>query len=134
MPTPRRKPTPRRNRPAGGPTLLKRMENLAGRLPEVDVEHSGRHAGFLVAGKRFAWFLDDHHGDAMICMCVKVDPEGKETLIDMDPEKYLRPDYISRFGWLSIRLDDRAVDWDEVEQRLLASYRRVAPKRVLRNL
>ena len=114
--------------------LLARAEALVDGLPEITIEHHGGHAGFQVAGRRFAWFLDDHHGDGMICLCVKTDPEEKEILIDLDPEKYLRPAYVSRFGWLSIRLDDRPVDWDELASRLQDSYRRVAPKRLLRQL
>ena len=115
--------------------LLNRAEELAARLPEVSVETNGQHATFLVAEKtKFSWFLNDHHGDGMICICVRVDPEEKENLLDQDPEKYLRPAYVSRFGWMSIRIDQGEVDWDEIEQRLLDSYRRVAPKRLIKRL
>ena len=115
-------------------TLLESTVALARSLPEVKIERNGRHAAFLAADKRFAWFLDDHHGDGMICLCVKIDPEVKETLIDQDPEKYLRPAYVSRFGWMSIRLDSGDVDWDEVADRLTDSYRIAAPKRLVKML
>lgn len=85
--------------------LLEKAAELAEALPQVTIEHRSQHASFLAAGKRFAWFLDDHHGDGMVCLCVKVDPEEKELLLELDPEKYLRPAYVSRFGWLSVRLD-----------------------------
>ena len=114
--------------------LLKRAAALARVLPEVRVERTNEHAAFVVADKKFAWFLDNHHGDGIVCICVKVDPESKEMLIEMDPEKYLRPAYISRFGWLSIRLDLGSIDWAEIEQRLTASYRVVAPKRLVKGI
>ena len=115
--------------------LLDRIESIISDLPEVESNSGGQHASFLVAGsKKFAWFLNDHHGDGMICLCVKADPEEKETLIDMDPTKYLRPAYVSRFGWMSIRLDEGNIDWDEIEQRLCGSYRMAAPKRLLKIL
>lgn len=110
--------------------LLKRSVTFVAALPEVQVERTNEHAAFVVADKKFAWFLNNHHGDGMICICVKVEPELKETLIEMDSEKYLRPAYISRFGWLSIRLDKGSIDWSEIGQRLNDSYRIVAPKRL----
>lgn len=112
--------------------LLKRAAALVSSLPEARVERTNEHAAFVVAEKKFAWFLNNHHGDGMVCICVKVDPEAKEMLIEMDPEKYLRPAYISRFGWLSVRLDAGAIDWVEVGQRLTDSYRVVAPKRLVK--
>ena len=41
---------------------------------------------------------------------------------------------MSRFGWLSIRVDRGAVDWDEIAERLTESYRIVAPKRLVKAL
>ena len=114
--------------------LLKRCAACVASLPEVTIEHTNEHAAFVVADKKFAWFLNNHHGDGIVCICVKVEPELKETLIDMDPAKYLRPAYISRFGWLSIRLDTGAIDWSEIAQRLANSYRIVAPKRLLKSM
>jgi phosphoribosylglycinamide formyltransferase-1 len=113
--------------------LLEKAAKLAESLPQVTIKHESR-ASFLAAGKRFAWFLDDHHGDGMICLCVKTDPEEKEVLIEMDPDKYLRPAYVSRFGWMSIRLDRGRVDWDEIAQRLTDSYRIAAPRRLVKEL
>ncbi len=114
--------------------LLKRSAACVASLPEVTIEHTNEHAAFIVADKKFAWFLNNHHGDGIVCICVKVEPELKETLLDMNPEKYLRPAYISRFGWLSIRLDTGSIDWSEIKQRLTDSYRIVAPKRLLKSL
>lgn len=115
--------------------LLSRCIGVASRLPEVTVGHVNQHASLYAAGsKRFAWFLNDHHGDGMICLCVKIDPEAKENLIDLDPARYLRPAYVSRFGWMSIRIDQGNVDWEEIGHRLMTSYRCVAPKRLVKTL
>ena len=124
--------TPTRGKSTDAEGLLKRASALVSSLSEVRIERTNEHAAFLVADRKFAWFLNDHHGDGMICICVKVDLEAKEMLIEMDPEKYLRPSYISRFGWLSIRLDRASVDWREIAQRLTESYRIVAPKRLVK--
>lgn len=124
--------TPKNQQSVDADELLKRSAALVKSLAEVKIERANEHAAFVVADKKFAWFLNNHHGDGIICICVKVDPEAKETLIEMDPEKYLRPAYISRFGWLSIRLDMGAIDWTEIGQRLIESYRSVAPKRLVK--
>jgi len=126
--------TPKKQNAIDTEKLLKRCAACVASLPEVTIEHTNEHAAFVVADKKFAWFLNNHHGDGIVCICVKVEPELKETLIDMDPAKYLRPAYISRFGWLSIRLDTGAIDWSEIAQRLANSYRIVAPKRLLKSM
>jgi len=122
--------TPKKRNSIDAEELLKRAAALLSSLPEARVERTNEHAAFVVTEKKFAWFLNNHHGDGMVCICVKVDPEAKEMLIDMNPEKYLRPAYISRFGWLSIRLDAGPIDWVEGKQRLTDSYKIVAPKRL----
>ena len=126
--------TPKKQNAIDAGSLLKRCAACVASLPEVAIEPTNEHAAFVVADKKFAWFLDNHHGDGIVCICVKVEPELKETLIDMNPAKYLRPAYISRFGWLSIRLDTGTIDWSEIAQRLANSYRMVAPKRLLKSL
>jgi len=50
---------------------------LARALPEVRVSRTGDHGTFFAAGRKFCWFLNNHHGDGMICVCVKVERELK---------------------------------------------------------
>ena len=71
--------------------LFERTAVLARALPEVRVTRTGDHGTFFAAGRKFCWFLNNHHGDGMVCVCVKVERELKELLIGMDPEKYVRP-------------------------------------------
>ena len=40
------------------------------------------------------------------------------------------PAYIGSKGWVGLRLDVGAVDWEEVEELVTHSYRLVAPKRL----
>ena len=39
-----------------------RVRKICDRFPEVEVR-SGQHHTFLVRGKKFAYYLDNHHGD-----------------------------------------------------------------------
>ena len=114
--------------------ILANLTALTASFPEVTVAQESGHAAFLVRDRKFAWLLNNHHNDGMLCLCVKCDPEEKENLIDLDPEKYLRPAYVSRFGWLSIRLDNKAVDHRELEVRMRQSFRIVAPKKLANSL
>ena len=50
-----------------------------------------------------------------------------------EPERFFRPPYVGPSGWLGVRLD-RDVDWDEVREILADSYRKVAPKLLVRQL
>ena len=53
-------------------------------------------------------------------------------LVKKDPKHFCSPAYMGPRGWLGIRLDTKGVDWKELAARVDASYRLVAPKRLLK--
>jgi phosphoribosylglycinamide formyltransferase-1 len=100
-------------------------------LPEATSDSAtGQHDAYLVRGKKFAYFLDDHHGDGRIALCCRV-PEGENTaLADAEPKRYFLPPYIGPRGWVGYYLDVANVRWDDVERLVEESYLSVAPKRL----
>jgi predicted DNA-binding protein (MmcQ/YjbR family) len=92
-----------------------------------------RHLGFAVRGRRFAYFLDDHHGDGRLALNCKLPPGDMEALVSLDSRRYFVPAYLGARGWLGVYLDLDDVDWDEVARFLVAGYRLVAPKRLARS-
>ncbi len=52
---------------------------------------------------------------------------------EQEPERFYRPPYVGPSGWLGVRLD-RDVDWNEIRLILTDSYRKVAPKALVRQL
>ena len=98
-------------------------------LPEVTIE-GDRHLRFAVRGRTFAYYLEDHHGDGRVAVCAKAPPGDQEALITTDPERFYLPAYLARYGWISLRLDLPTVDWYEVTELVVDSYRLVAPKRL----
>lgn len=106
-----------------------RLVDVCTGLPEV-VAEGDRHIRFAVRGRTFAYYLDDHHGDGRIAVCCKAPPGDQEALIAMDPERFYLPAYLARYGWISLRIDLPAVDWEEVSELVVDSYRLVAPKRL----
>ena len=99
-------------------------------LPEAMMEPAARHATFQVRKHTFAYYLNDHHGDGIISVCCKVLPGDNEALIAAHPAKFYMPAYIGCRGWVALRLDISGLDWKEVAELVVGSYKLVAPNRL----
>jgi phosphoribosylglycinamide formyltransferase-1 len=115
-------------------SALEELTRIAASLPEAQVTTHDRHARLAVRDRTFAWLTDDHHGDGVLAVTVKMAPEEREMLLADAPERFYLPSYLGPRGWVALRLDTPAVDWDEVESVVTGSYRLVAPKRLVREL
>ena len=109
---------------------LSRLTEICLALPEATRQRSGSHADFLVRKKTFAYYLDDHHGDGIVAVTCKVLPGDNSALVAAQPAKFYLPAYIGPEGWVALRLDVGEIDWDEVTELVVGSYRQVAPKRL----
>src|SRR5262252_1408467 len=107
---------------------LRKLTKICLALPEATRETMGKHAGFSVRKKRFAYFLNDHHGDGIVGITRKVLPGDNTALIASDPGRFYMPAYVGSRGWVGLRLDLGEVDWEEVEELMTHSYRLAAPK------
>lgn len=113
---------------------LARLRTICLALPDAAEKIShGAHAFYIAKGKVFAYFTHDHHGDGRTAVLVKTSGiEEQEILIAADPAAFYRPPYIGHVGWLGIRTDRDAVDWEHLATRIETSWQHVAPKRLLR--
>jgi hypothetical protein len=111
-----------------------RVTSIATSLPEVSVQRRGNHVAYEVRGRRFAWYLDDHHGDGRLSLTCKAAGEVNHDLVRSHPDRYYMPPYVGRRGWLGYWLDGARVDWDEVGELILDAYRLVAPRGLLDEL
>jgi hypothetical protein len=109
---------------------LTRLTTICLAMPETTRELMGKHAAFQVGKKKFAYFLDNHHGDGIVGITCKVLPGDNTTLIASGPTRFYMPAYVGPRGWVGLRLDVGEVDWEEVEELVTHSYRLVAPKRL----
>ena len=109
---------------------LKKVTSLCLAMPEATRELMGRHAGFFVRKKTFAYFLDDHHGDGIVGVTCKVLPGDNKALVTSDPARFYMPAYVASRGWVGLRLDVGELDWEEVKELVTHSYLLVAPKRL----
>src|SRR3954465_10618176 len=109
---------------------LERVREAALELPETQERLSHGQPTFFVAGKQFAQFRENHHGDDKIVVCVRVgNLDEQAMLLEADPETYSKPAYLP--SWLAINLAGDKVDWDHVADRIAQSWELAAPRRLL---
>lgn len=116
----------------GDPQRLRQLLKLVEALPEATSELAGtQHLAFKIRKKTFAWYLDSHHDDGIVCVCAKNTLLRQAELIAAGPKRYFIPQYVGHTGWVGLRLDQPEVDWEEVGALLMEAYRLQAPKRLL---
>jgi predicted DNA-binding protein (MmcQ/YjbR family) len=113
---------------------LVRLSEICLSFPAATRQDKGDHAGFLVAKKVFAYYLNNHHGDGIVSVCCKVLGDDNRRLVEANPRKFYPPAYIGPRGWIGLRLDLATVDWTEVKELVLGSYSLVAPQRLVKLL
>jgi hypothetical protein len=91
------------------------------------------------APKMFAVYGGSEKGEAKgehvpypHALLIKVDDSDRQALVQ--DRRLFFPAYLGPFGWLGLDLTATVVDWTEVRELLDASYRMVAPKKLLRQL
>ena len=109
---------------------LTNIRETALELPETEERLSHGQHTFFVAGKQFAQFRQNHHGDERTVVCVRVGSLDEQAmLLEADPQTYSKPAYLP--SWVSINLSGDDVDWDHVGDRIAASWELAAPRRLL---
>ena len=78
---------------------LARLTEICMALPEAERAQQGLHADFRVRKKVFAYYLDNHHGDGIVCVCCKGELGENVDRVSRDPERYTLPAYIHHRGW-----------------------------------
>ena len=111
-----------------------RVTALCAAFPGAEQEQKGDHAIYRVRGKVFAYFLDNHHGDGIVSVCVKSARGENVDRARLDPQRFYLPAYIGPRGWFGMRLDRGRVAWREVGEIVEQSYRLTAPKSLLKKL
>ena len=115
----------------GAAKALERLRAACLALTETTEKVSHGAPAFEVAGKMFAYFRHNHHGDDMTVVCVKTTGgDEQDLLIEADPDLYSWPAYLGPSGRIAINLAPEDTDWDHVEARIRASNLLAAPRRL----
>lgn len=114
---------------------LAKLTEICLSLPEATRQISGRHAGFRVRKRTFAYFLDDHQGDEGV-VGVVFKPGWDKAREDppVDSKLLYEPAYVGARGWVGLHLDAGPIDWGQVAELVADSYLLVAPKRLARQV
>lgn len=114
-----------------GEKQRKRIARIVESFPEAEAKPTGRHMSLEVRGKRFGWFMIDHHGDGRVALNCKASAEMHDILQRLVPAHFHVPKYVGSKGWVGVWLDLPKLDWAAVELALREAYVRVAPKKLL---
>jgi hypothetical protein len=111
--------------------VLDKVRQSALELPGTEERLSHGQPTFFVAGKQFAQFRQNHHGDERTVVCVRTSGiDEQEILMEAAPETYSKPAYLGPSGWVSVNLSGE-VDWALVDGRIARSWELAAPRRLL---
>ena len=107
--------------------VLNRLRAICLALPEA-VESGGvGDPTFKVRDKIFA--MRHPVGERMSVWC-KAPPGVQDILVGSNPERFFVPPYVGHHGWVGIWIDGE-IDWDELADLVVESYRMTAPKRLV---
>ncbi len=117
-----------------GPTqddVLEQLRAVCSEFPEVSERLSHGSPTFFVRDKKTLVTLhDDHHGDGRLAIWAPAPAGVQESMVEQDPDRFFRPAYVGHLGWVGYRLED--ADWDEVRGIVEDSFRKIAPKTVVK--
>jgi predicted DNA-binding protein (MmcQ/YjbR family) len=106
--------------------FLKRLRKICLSLPEVKEVVTWGHPTFRAGKKDFAVY-EEYKGRP--CLAFQAGLAGQQALMG-DPRFYRTP-YTGHRGWMSLYVD-QPLDWNEIRELVLRSYRLVALKRMLK--
>ncbi|NUS53880.1 MAG: MmcQ/YjbR family DNA-binding protein [Streptomycetaceae bacterium] len=115
---------------------LAELRRITLALPEATEKVSWGRPTFC-APKMFAMYGGNSKAAGVMTayphsVLVKVDESEREAL--QQDERIFYPAYMGPSGWLGLDLTGAPVDWAEVAELVDASYRLVAPARLIRQL
>ena len=114
--------------------LLEKVSEICLAFPEAIRGIHGDHADFRVRKKVYAYFLDNHHGDGIVSVCVKSELGENVDRARAHPDRYYLPAYLGKKGWFGLYLNRGPIDWSDVSSIVELSYRLAAPRTLLARL
>ncbi|MCK0174993.1 MmcQ/YjbR family DNA-binding protein [Mycolicibacterium sp. F2034L] len=112
---------------------LSEVRAIALDFPEATEKVSHGRPGFF-AGKMFAMYGGSTKESGAMhvvphCVLVKVDESDRDAL--RADTRFFLPAYLGASGWMGLDFTRADVDWDEVRELVDASFRLVAPRRLV---
>jgi hypothetical protein len=105
---------------------LDQLRSICLAFPEAIEAGGVGDPSFKVRDKIFA--MQHRVGERMSMWC-KAPAGVQDILVGSKPERFFVPPYVGHHGWVGVWLDVE-VDWEEVADLVVESYRMTAPKRL----
>jgi hypothetical protein len=117
-----------------GRSPLQRVRKICLALPGTKEKLAWGAPTFRVGPRErmFATFSDGHHGDGKLAVWCPAPLGQQEVLVAAEPERYFRPAYVGKSGWIGIVL--ARVDDDQLARHVRTAYREVAPRTLVAEL
>ncbi len=78
-----------------------RLITIVAELPEATAT-GNTHLALTVRGKKFGYYLDDHHGDGITGVAFKAPAGEQAALTGSDPIRFYVPAYVGSRGWVGL--------------------------------
>lgn len=114
-------------------TISEAVHALCLAFPDTEVVESHGSPNFKVAGKTYATFTVNHHGDGRVALNVASPAGAQQLYTEMEPEFYFVPPYVGHKGWLGIELNN-GIPWSSVIKRTAEAWEHVAPAALAKTL
>ncbi len=102
-------------------------------LPGSEMRPAHGSPDYKVAGKSFATFVINHHGDGRVALWLAAPPGAQRRFVHDEPEHYFVPPYVGPRGWLGVHLN-KGLPWVHVARRVREAYEQVAPRKLVAEL
>ncbi len=111
-------------------SVADRVRSICLALPEVTERVSHGAPAFFVRKQFLMLWPSGHHEHRFPHLWCAAPPGAQAELVATEHERFFRPPYVGRRGWIGVRLD-RDADWNELAAICEDAYRTVAPPKLV---
>jgi len=102
-------------------TIFDAVRTICLGFAETEEVISHGSPNFKAAGKPFAIYSLNHHGDDKVALLVKLSMEAQQMLVSSAPNIFFVPPYVGSKGWVGIELN-QGLDWNRVAKLTFDAY------------
>lgn len=110
--------------------LLARVRTICFDFAGTEEKLSHGAPFFHVRGRGIVSFANEHHGDGHVAVWCKATLDAQKRLVAKQPDVYFVPPYVGVKGWVGMRLEHPAMDFDALAMLVEEAWRSVVPKRL----
>jgi len=102
-------------------TIIESVREICLGMPDTEEIVSHGSPTYKAAGKAFAIYSLNHHGDDKVALLVNLSIETQQMLVSSAPKIFFVPPYVGHKGWVGIELN-KGLNWNRVAQLAFDGY------------